>query len=266
MTIARYIFAAAVALLAAAVPALGQAPSPVYESWYPTGRASLSVSNVSARVALPSVGPSALLCNTGGADAFMQLGGSSVAAVAATSYALRAGTCAVYNLRPASGTAPTYVAGITASSTTTIYIETGIGAPAMLPIGGGGQSVTQGTSPWVVNTTQFGGAAVATGDGAVSSGTLRVAPASWTYANIATATTTTVKSGAGVLHSVCVNTLGTVASTATIYDNTAGSGTKIGTINTLALGGCFAYDVAFATGLTIVTTGTAAPDLTVSYR
>lgn len=87
-----------------------------------------------------------------------------------------------------------------------------------------------------------------------------------TYTNITTATTTTIKSGAGVLHTVCVNALGTVASTATIYDNTAGSGTKIATLNTLALLGCQTYDVAFATGLTIVTTGTVAPDLTASSR
>lgn len=86
------------------------------------------------------------------------------------------------------------------------------------------------------------------------------------YAHISTATTTTVKSGTGTLHSVTVNTLGTVASTTTIYDNTAGSGTVIGVINTLALGGTFTFDVQFTTGLTLVTTGTVAPDVTVSYK
>jgi len=85
------------------------------------------------------------------------------------------------------------------------------------------------------------------------------------YAHISTSTTTTVKSGAGFLHAVSVNTLGTVASTTTIYDNTTGSGTVIGVINTLTLSGIFVLDVSFATGLTLVTTGTAAPDLTVSY-
>ena len=57
------------------------------------------------------------------------------------------------------------------------------------------------------------------------------------------------------------------ANTATVYDNTAGSGTKIATIDT-TLGRAVALilDVAFATGLTVVTaTGTAA-DLTVAYR
>lgn len=84
------------------------------------------------------------------------------------------------------------------------------------------------------------------------------------FSNITTSTTTTAKSGAGVLHTVCVNTLGTVASLIVVYDNTAGSGTKIASINSLAFLGCQTYDVAFATGLTVVTTG--APDVTVSYR
>ena len=88
----------------------------------------------------------------------------------------------------------------------------------------------------------------------------------YSYRHISTATTTVVKSGAGGLHSVVVNTLGTVASTTTIYDNTTGSGTVIGVINTLTLAGVFVYDVAFTVGLTVVTTGTVAPDLTVSYQ
>lgn len=88
----------------------------------------------------------------------------------------------------------------------------------------------------------------------------------FTFGHISTAATTTLKSGSGTLHNVSVNTLGTVASTATIYDSTTGSGTVIGVINTLNLSGSFILDVAFTTGLTIVTTGTIAPDLTVSYK
>jgi len=91
-------------------------------------------------------------------------------------------------------------------------------------------------------------------------------PFGHTFAHISTATTTTVKSGAGTLHIVTVNSLGTVASTTTIYDNTAGSGTVIGVINTLTLSGPFTFNIAFTVGLTLVTTGTVAPDITVSYR
>lgn len=167
-------------------------------------------------------------------------------------------------------------------------------------------AVTQSTSPWVisgsltdnqsVNVAQFGGISTSTGQVAVnvapvtatntalvvglrpdSPGIITLGPttpeasvptvaAGYSYAHIATSTTTTVKSGAGVLHLINVGTLGTVASTITIYDNTAGSGTIIGIINSLTLSGGFPYDVSFATGLTLVTTGTAAPDVTVSYR
>jgi hypothetical protein len=89
------------------------------------------------------------------------------------------------------------------------------------------------------------------------------------YQNIVLAapTTTTIKSTPGVLHSICLNTQ--AAGTAAIYDSTAGSGTKIGTITgtAVATGGpsCYLYDVQFWTGLTIVT-ATAAMDITVSFR
>jgi hypothetical protein len=86
------------------------------------------------------------------------------------------------------------------------------------------------------------------------------------FRNITTATTTVVKTGAGVLRGITINTKGTIASSVTIYDNTAGSGTKIATIDSLNLAGQFEYDIAFATGVTVVTTGTVAPDITVSYR
>lgn len=83
-----------------------------------------------------------------------------------------------------------------------------------------------------------------------------------TYVAISTATTTTAKSGSGVLVGLLVTTVGST-STATIYDNTAGSGTKIATINTDSLG-TYLFNCRFATGLTIVTTGT--PKITAIYR
>lgn len=95
---------------------------------------------------------------------------------------------------------------------------------------------------------------------------LSVVNAGFSFSNITTATTTTVKSGAGVLHSITINALGTVASSTIVYNNTAGSGATIATINTLAGQESYIYDVAFSIGLTLVTTGTVAPDITVSYR
>ena len=72
--------------------------------------------------------------------------------------------------------------------------------------------------------------------------------------------------GAGTLHLINVNTKGTVASTIVAYDSLTATGTKIATIDSLNLSGAFQYDIAFATGLTVITTGTAAPDITISYR
>lgn len=88
------------------------------------------------------------------------------------------------------------------------------------------------------------------------------------YARISTNATTTVKSGAGTLHAIIFNKVGASANTATVYDNTAGSGTIIALFDTTATGllGSIIYDLKFTTGLTIVTaTGTAA-DITVVYR
>lgn len=78
--------------------------------------------------------------------------------------------------------------------------------------------------------------------------------------------TTTIKSGAGVLKRVTVNTVGSASNTCTIYDNTAGSGTVIAVIDPTSAQGSIEYDLVFSTGLTIVTaTGTAA-DLTLVYK
>ncbi len=84
----------------------------------------------------------------------------------------------------------------------------------------------------------------------------------FSYSNITSATTTTVKSGAGFLHAITVNT--TAAGAITVYDNTAGSGTKVATLKSSVGEQTFIFDVTFGTGLTIVTA--AASDITVSYR
>ena len=82
------------------------------------------------------------------------------------------------------------------------------------------------------------------------------------YRNITTATTTVVKSGAGVLKAITVNS--TAAGTITVYDNTSAAGKKIATLKTSVIEGTYEFNVAFGTGLTIVTG--AASDITVSYR
>ena len=87
------------------------------------------------------------------------------------------------------------------------------------------------------------------------------------FQNITTATTTTVKSGAGVLRKIIFNKP-VVLGVTTIYDNTAASGTKIGTItNPAALlqqQQVLDYNLRFQTGLTIVTS--TADDITVCFE
>lgn len=104
--------------------------------------------------------------------------------------------------------------------------------------------------------------------GAVSSagvGVVAVEETGRPFSHISTNTTTTIKSGAGFLHSLVINTRG-LTNTATIYDNTAGSGTVVAAIDTTLSTTAFVYDIAFSTGLTIVTAGGTAADLTISYR
>jgi hypothetical protein len=84
------------------------------------------------------------------------------------------------------------------------------------------------------------------------------------YSNITTSASTLVKTGAGGLHSITINTKGATA-TATIYDGLTAAGTKIGTLD-VSNPGTYTFDVAFALGLFIVTAGTTPADMTVSYR
>lgn len=88
----------------------------------------------------------------------------------------------------------------------------------------------------------------------------------WDRTNIASGSTTTIKSGSGVLGSVIINSavaLGVI----TIYDNTAASGTKIATIThpaaLLSSQYILTYNCKFTTGLTVVTS--LGDNITVTY-
>ena len=81
-------------------------------------------------------------------------------------------------------------------------------------------------------------------------------------AYISTATTTTVKTGAGHLHSIVVN--GGTAGTIIGYDNTAASGTILFSFDSTNALNTYMFDVSFSIGLTIITS--AATKLSVSYR
>lgn len=147
------------------------------------------------------------------------------------------------------------------------------GSLPMGPVGsgeGGGGSITIGTvdisqtTPGTSNGVAVN-APLPVGANVIGSVSLKAnAAGGYGYSHISTLATTTIKSGAGTLHSISVNTVGAAANTATIYDSLTGTGTVIAVITTLSAQ-TLLYDLAFATGLTIVTaTGTAA-DLTVTY-
>ena len=76
------------------------------------------------------------------------------------------------------------------------------------------------------------------------------------YRNLTTAATTVLKYGPGRLHRVIIND-GPPGSSIVIYDNTAGSGTIISTINTATIASPLSMEFGcpFSTGLTCVMTG-----------
>lgn len=82
---------------------------------------------------------------------------------------------------------------------------------------------------------------------------------------LAAPTTTVVKTGAGILHTITFNKP-VATGVVTVYDNTAASGTVLATITVPASPQpvTLHYDAVFTTGLTVVT-ATAAQDITVTY-
>lgn len=86
-----------------------------------------------------------------------------------------------------------------------------------------------------------------------------------TYTYITTATTTQVKTGAGILHKIVLNKP-VASSTIKLIDNTSGTTANIGIItNTTDVKPYeLIYDCRFTTGLRIVTSG--ADDITVVWQ
>lgn len=86
------------------------------------------------------------------------------------------------------------------------------------------------------------------------------------YQNILTATTTVCKAGFGKLERIVINKA-VASAVVTVYDNTAGSGTKIATITMpatlLESHNVLDFGCTFGTGLTVVTSSTA--DITVVF-
>lgn len=83
------------------------------------------------------------------------------------------------------------------------------------------------------------------------------------YVNITAATTTAVKTGAGILKGIVIGTTGT-GMAVSIYDSTTAAGSKIATI-TAAAPICYEVNIAVTNGITVVTSGTMG-DVTIIYK
>jgi len=80
--------------------------------------------------------------------------------------------------------------------------------------------------------------------------------------HISTSTTTTIGTTGSGLRSISVNSKGTIASAVTPKCD----GVALAIIDSLSLTGTWVYNAACAGALTVVTTGTVAPDVTVTYH
>jgi hypothetical protein len=132
-----------------------------------------------------------------------------------------------------------------------------------LPMSGIGPVVPQATiaasKPWAAAAAIFKPAAIGV-EGTVSIG-------GYNYTNITTATTTLVKTGVGTLHAIVINT-GVASATIELDDALTHTTPKIGTItcqaSTVGNPVTITYDLTFATGLSITTSG--ATDITVVWK
>lgn len=91
----------------------------------------------------------------------------------------------------------------------------------------------------------------------------------FSFLNIAAGqATTTVKTGAGVLHSITFHGAATATNTTTIYDNSAASGTLIAIPVATAVTApvTVIYDLAFSTGLTVITATANGCNMTFCFR
>lgn len=87
------------------------------------------------------------------------------------------------------------------------------------------------------------------------------------YTHIASNTTTAIRTGPCVLHSIVVNKAGASANVATVYDAVAGATTVTFAVidTTRASIGTLLYDATLLNGLQIVTATGTAPDMTVCW-
>jgi hypothetical protein len=132
-----------------------------------TGNTTLAVTTATANVAFASIAPTALIINTGTNAAYLKFGGSGITA-AITDYLLGPGCSVAYDVNGQG-----YVAAITVSSTTTLSVLTGAGAPSLPPSGCGTSSTGTITT---TNKPSTGTGAYASATAGVADSTVSASP------------------------------------------------------------------------------------------
>lgn len=110
---------------------------------------------------------------------------------------------------------------------------------------------------------------VATDQTSVPVNQAAAATGGYSYLNIAAGqATTVVKASAGTLHSIVLNSAATATNTTTVYDHASGAGTVIAipAVVTATVPTTLLFDIAFATGLTIITATANGGNMTVCYK
>lgn len=224
----------------------------------------------------PAVGTSATVLNTYGATSSTTALILNFPVIAryfrARVSAYTSGTVTVfYSLRKNFNTAFN-VANVTAStavvSPSTSAASTTNSASAATGLNVALCAVLDDVAPTAITENNFGSVRMGAERGLYSSN-LASANGGYSFLNIvAGQATTTVKSGAGTLHSIVFNSAASATNVTTVYDNTAGSGTVIAipAATTATVPTTLIFDIAFATGLTIVTATANGSNMTVCYK
>ena len=87
----------------------------------------------------------------------------------------------------------------------------------------------------------------------------------YTYFHATEPGTTTLKSGAAILHAFVINSK-SVGGIGTVFDSTTATGTVIAAIDTTLSTTAFTYDVTAINGLTFAWAGNTGGDVTIAYR
>jgi hypothetical protein len=194
-----------------AFPAFAQSsPEKVKNPWFMLGKLSslINVTGTSSATLLPTnsntsgtnlAGFDAWICNTGANDAYLDFWNASTGLTVsvASGSMLKASSCGHYDLYPIGqpSTPYTYILAITATGTTTLYVETGVGDPPFtgyIPGTSSGSVTAAGTNGTVAQAIQGINGGIPVPVSGAQSGIWQVTP---TLSSVSTMTLTSTTTG-----------------------------------------------------------------------